>query len=105
MRRPLFTKGLCWWSVGISAARLAGARRHGSGKRAGAEAAGPHVMSASIDTGAAVELHPDNVTHLNSRQVRFACCFVYSANDRFELIRSMIDDKPEYRAGMSIRVD
>ena len=53
----------------------------------------------SLTSGALQQCVPDNVTNLNSLQVRYAERYVYSRDDDFELARQMIADDPELRGG------
>jgi hypothetical protein len=51
----------------------------------------------ALDDGIARELHPEEVTRLNARQVRMASRFVYAADDNFELAQRMLREHPEMR--------
>jgi len=44
-----------------------------------------------------------NVDRLNDLQVRYSARFVYSAEANFDLVRTMLHDHPELRAGMRMQ--
>lgn len=77
--------------------------------KAPAEAADPRIMCAAFNTGSAVELHPENVTHLNARQIGFPSRDVYSVDGRFELApddpgRPRVSERVTYRSGLIIQI-
>jgi hypothetical protein len=53
-----------------------------------------------LAAGIAVPLLADNVTRLNSLQVRFSSRFVYSETGDFSLVEQMIRENPQYREGL-----
>lgn len=55
--------------------------------------------------GTAILTEADNVTRLNSLQVRYAERFVMSRDGEFHIVRRMIADNPAFRQGMRPRFD
>jgi hypothetical protein len=55
--------------------------------------------------GTPIKTHEDNVTMINSLQVRFSSRFVYCETDTFDLVKRMIKDNEKYREGHKPTVD
>ena len=53
-----------------------------------------------VVNGKPVHLKKENVTRLNSLQVRFSSRYVYCEHDDFDLVRQMIQDNPKFRQGL-----
>jgi hypothetical protein len=55
--------------------------------------------------GTPIRVVEDNVTMINSLQVRFSSRFVYCESDSFELVAKMIRDSQKYREGLKPVID
>lgn len=55
----------------------------------------------AIEGRYAMESSSDNTRLLNSRQVMFSSRFVYSSDDNFDLVRTMLEDDPSFKQGLS----
>ncbi len=54
----------------------------------------------ALETGSPFRLIDENVTMLNSLQVMYSSRFVYSEDDQFSLVETMIRDNPKYKEGL-----
>jgi hypothetical protein len=50
-----------------------------------------------VERGDVIEQSPENVTNVNSLQVRYSDRYVYSSTDSFELVREMLRSDPRLR--------
>lgn len=57
-----------------------------------------------LENGTPTACSPDNVTFLNSLQVKWSCRFVMAPNRDFELAERMLNEHPEYRNGIQPKV-
>lgn len=62
------------------------------------------TVMGELEAGNAVSCQPDNITFMNSLQVRTAERFVYSYDGNFDLVKRMLTEHPEYRNGPRITV-
>ena len=56
----------------------------------------------AVETGCPARMEPENVEFLNSLQVTNAERFLFSANDNFSLVTSIISAHPNLRVGSRI---
>lgn len=61
-------------------------------------------LAAAIESGASLDLRPENIQHLNSLQVAHATRFVFSSEPDFSLARRMLESHPELRSRPAFHV-
>lgn len=59
----------------------------------------------AVERGTPIECEQENVTRLNSHQVKFSHRYVMSLNEDFSLVERMISDNEKFRHGLMPKID